>query len=160
VGEDLADDRPIFGECDDAHRALALGAFERIDFVDFVDEARPGRAHARGFANIDFHRSDHGFLRAGEPALSAATVRVPAGVAHQVLKAVRNVAAQLRKPICAGHDLEVALERPVHARAVDDDAGDGLVGHLLQREGRPQHVLGEPAPAGRVARMYANAVMH
>lgn len=114
------DDRAVVDERDHAHRALALRAFERIDFVDFVDQARPGGArpvgaHARGVASLDLARDDFNRLGRHAPALSPAAVRVPAGVAHQVLEAIRDVSAELCQPIGPGRDLEVAHERLVHA---------------------------------------------
>jgi len=114
VGEEPADDRLIVDDGDHAHGALAARAFERIDFVDLVDQARPGGAHTYGLANIDFTRSDLSRLGAHSPALPPAAIRVPAGVAHHVLEAIRDVSAELHEPIGAVHDLEVALEGLVH----------------------------------------------
>lgn len=97
-----------------AHGALAARAFERIDFVDLVDQARPGRAHARDLVNTDFAGDHLSGFSAHSPALPPVAIRAPAGVAHQVLEAIGDVSAELHEPIGAVHDLEVALEGLVH----------------------------------------------
>ena len=81
---------------DQAHGALALGAFERIDFVDVVNQTRPGGAHARGFANIDLADGDPSGLVLHAAALSPAAIRVPVVVAHQMLQAIGDVTAEYR----------------------------------------------------------------
>ena len=79
VAEDLADDCRIVDEGDHAHGALAPRAFERIVFVDLVNQARPGGAHARGFANIG--RSRRGmvntYCRCGTGASTLASTHSP-----------------------------------------------------------------------------------
>ena len=43
------------------------------------------------------------------------------------------------QPLGTGRDLEVSLQAQVHLQAVEDGARLGVVAHLLQRHGRPEH---------------------
>ena len=52
VTEDFADDCRIVDERDHAHRTLTARAFERIDLVDLVNQARPGGADAAGLVQV------------------------------------------------------------------------------------------------------------
>jgi hypothetical protein len=48
VREDLVDHRRLGDEGDDAHRAVAGGTGERIDFEDLLQEGRPSVGGLRG----------------------------------------------------------------------------------------------------------------
>src|SRR6267378_2185993 len=67
---------------------LQRGHSSGIDFVNLVNQARPGGAHARSLARIDLARCDFRRFGIRAPALSSAAVRVPAGVAHQVFETI------------------------------------------------------------------------
>src|SRR3990172_1801201 len=54
-----------------------------------------------------------------------------------------GLTAKQFEPLRTGHQLEIALQPLVHARAVDDHAGPCVIAHLLQGERRAQHVLRE-----------------
>jgi len=77
-----------------------------------------------------------------------------------MLVAVGHVPAKELQPLGARHDLEVALEAGVHLRAVDNRAAAGVVGHLLQRHRRPEHVAGELLSALGVIARHAHPVVH
>ncbi len=145
--------------------AFAARAFENIHFINFVDQPRPGRpgpycvskriiGHVAVGADGD---------RAAAGALPPDPIRVPTGIAHQLLEAVGNVAAQKFQPLRAGHQLVIALQTLMHVRAIQDHAGvlvpQGLssvvVTHLLQGKWRTQHVLRELLPPGGVAHSHA-----
>ena len=48
VNQDLADHVIIFDKSDHAHSALALGADQGIDFIDFLDQLSPAFAAGKG----------------------------------------------------------------------------------------------------------------
>ena len=114
MAENFADDCRIVDEGDHTHGALAPRTFERIDFVDLVNQARPGGPDAGGVTLVGYPPNDLGWFPGHAPVLSPATVRIPAGIPHQVLETIRDMSAKLRQPVGAGHDLEVALEGLVH----------------------------------------------
>ena len=52
--EDTFDDIGIVDECDDAHSGTAVGTFERIDHVDFLNQPGPvGLAPCAGWRLVD-----------------------------------------------------------------------------------------------------------
>jgi len=77
----------------------------------------------------------------------------------KVLVAIGNVAAQQLQPLGAGHDLEVALQAQVHVRAVDHRSRLRVIGHLLKRHRRAQHVSGELASTLGIALAYPHLVV-
>lgn len=91
--------------------------------------------------------------------LAPCAIRVPAGISHQVLEAVGNVAAKQCQPVDPGHELKVSLEGLVQLGAIQDHPGSSVVPHLLEGEGCAQHVLRELLPAGGICCVNAHAVV-
>ena len=136
----------VLDQRDDAHRAFALHALERIGFIHLADQPRPsGLGAARVLAQHFGDAVGSGRRRSGSLRLahSATAARVPTAVPHELLVAIGDVFAEQLQPLGARHDLEVPLQSQVHLRAVDHRAGRRVVAHLGKRERRAQHVAGE-----------------
>jgi len=58
---------------------------------------------------------------------------------------------QQGEPLGGGEELEVAFQRGVEFGAVEDHARFRVIGHLLEREGRADHVPGQLLAALGVA---------
>ena len=125
VREDRSHHRRILDQRNHPHRALALAAHERVSFVDFADQPRPGQLRAARVLTKHFNdaagRSRH---RSGDLRLarSATAARVPAHVPDELLVAIGNMLAKQLQPQGTRHRLEVALEPKMHLRAVDHGA--------------------------------------
>ena len=61
---------------------------------------------------------------------------------------VRDVLGDGGQEVGGGEDLEVAVNLGIEARAIDDDVGGPFQGHLLNREGVAQDVLGRALDVG------------
>jgi hypothetical protein len=112
------DDTGIVDDGNHPHRPPALRTFERIDFIDLLDQARPGCFGAIGNLRLSLVLR-HGRVRVVGCPLTANPVGVPADVAHEVLIAIGDVAAQQLQPWRARHQLKrVALDQRIRLLGV------------------------------------------
>jgi len=97
VNQDLADYGIVLDKGDHAHVALAFGAGQGIDLVDFLYQLSP--AFVASKRSLGFGNGRYDFVTAGFVSLSAALVAVIPVIAHHLLAAVRNVGGKLGQPV-------------------------------------------------------------
>jgi hypothetical protein len=75
-----------------------LGAYQRIDFIDLVDQSRPRRSGASCNQRCVLGCLHPCCRRGGACPLAPAASRIPSHIPHKVFEPVRNVAAKHLEP--------------------------------------------------------------
>ena len=136
------------------NRPFALGAFERVGFVDLPDQPRPS-----GFCA--WRKFTCRLLASGQQRgaglrenflcpLAPGPVRVPPHVVHPVFVTIGDVPAKEFEPLRPRHQLRIRFQPETHLRAVDRGASGRVAPHVGQRQRRAQHGAGELHFAFRV----------
>ncbi len=113
MSEDALDHTGV-DEGDDAQRGTAVAAFERIDFVNFLNQPRPvGPAPSGHGRFVGGDRRNDWLILFGQPSRAPQAVGVVAIVADQVYILVRDVVQERPQPCHGGHELLVAFQRGV-----------------------------------------------